>query len=169
MSPKPRKQGNSPSKPQSEVREGVVERDAPSKGNGNGASIVATSFKGPLPAPSLLKDYDSVVPGLAAQIVEWTTTQTTHRQEMETRSIGIDEKLSTWYIVETILGQVLGFIVALFVLFAAIYLAMHDKQVAASALGTVGFGSMVIAFITGRKKRTNADAAEKSAKEKPKK
>lgn len=166
MSPKPRKPANNPANPNPEVREGTVERVQPSKkGQGNG-SLVATKFQGPLPPPSLLQDYDNVVPGLAAQIVEWTTSQTAHRQQIEERAIGIDEKLSTWYIVEVILGQLLGFIIAILVLAAAVYLAMQGKEVAAGILGTVGFSSMVIAFITGRRKRT-ASEGEPAKQEKP--
>ncbi|WNF56043.1 DUF2335 domain-containing protein [Pseudomonas sp. SG20052] len=139
-----------------------------SKPEGNGKKIVATSFQGPLPPPSLLRDYNDVVPGLAAKIVDWTTSQTSHRQEMEERAIGIDEKLSTWYVVEIMIGQLLGFLIALSVIIAVVYMAMNGKELAAGALGTIGFGSMVAAFITGRRKRVASEGNEKQEKKKPK-
>ncbi|HEJ2089505.1 TPA: DUF2335 domain-containing protein [Pseudomonas aeruginosa] len=166
MSQKPRKHRHTPQNHQADIREGVVEREQAAGGNGgNGQAIVTRSFKGPLPAPSLLKEYDSVVPGLAEKIVDWTTTQTSHRQEMEARSIRIDEKLSTWYIVEVLVGLILGFLIALLVLAASVYLALHDRELAATALGGLGFGSMVIAFITGRRKRDSSDDTEKATKD----
>lgn len=166
MRPKRKKPPANAVKPHPDVREGLVERE--SKPEGNAKNIVATSFQGPLPPPSLLRDYDDVVPGLAAKIVEWTTSQTAHRQLMEERSIGIDEKLSTWYVAEIMIGLLLGFLIAVSVILAVIYLAMNGKEIAAGALGTIGFGSMVAAFITGRRKRTASEANDKQEKKKAK-
>jgi uncharacterized membrane protein len=165
MQPKRKKPTASAVNTHPDVREGLVERE--SKPAGNGKNIVATSFQGPLPPPSLLRDYDDVVPGLAAKIVEWTTSQTAHRQKMEERAIGIDEKLSTWYIAEIMIGLLLGFLIAVSVILAVIYLAMNGKEIAAGALGTIGFGSMVAAFITGRRKRVAGEESSKQEKKKP--
>jgi uncharacterized membrane protein len=161
MSQKPKKQNTSPAK-SPEIREGSVERER-SKPSG---VVTTRSFQGPLPSPGLLREYEQVVPGLAAQIVDWTTSQTSHRQMMEKRAIAIDEKLSTWYIVEVILGLLLGFCVAGLVVWAVIELAKSNHEIAAGALGTIGFGSMVIAFITGRRRRVSE---KKSSDSKPEK
>jgi hypothetical protein len=85
---------------------------------------------------------------------------------MEARSIRIDEKLSTWYVVEIILGLFLGFLIAVSVILAVIYLALNGKEIAAGALGTIGFGSMVAAFITGRRKRAASEGDGKQDKKK---
>jgi len=140
---------------------GTVERIQQSKSN---STLVAHSFQGPLPPPSLLADYDAIVPGLAAQIVEWTTSQTEHRQQIEKRAISIDEKLSTAYVIETLLGQFFAFVLTLGILAATVYLAMHGQPAAAAALGTIGVGGIITAFIVGRKTRVADDPQEKKPK-----
>jgi uncharacterized membrane protein len=132
------------------IREGKVEKQAP----GNGSRMVTTAFSGPLPSPDLLQHYEDIVPGLAADIVGWTTTQTAHRQQIENRAIGIDEKLSTWHIVERLIGQLFAFIIAISVLGTVIYLAMNGKETAAAAVGVIGFGGIISAFIYGRRQET---------------
>lgn len=145
-----------PNKPEAreEPRTGTIERERKRTG------MVTTAFQGPLPPPSLLSEYDSVVPGLAQEIVHWTTSQTAHRQGIESRSIAIDEKLSTWYVVEILVGQLFALIIALAVIGAVVYLALQGHEIAASAIGTVGFGGIIAAFITGRRKRTPSESEE---------
>lgn len=155
MSQKPKNVAPNKLDPRDEPRSGTVEREQQKRG-----SVVTTAFQGPLPPPSLLSEYDSVVPGLAQEIVHWTTSQTGHRQGIENRAMAIDEKLSTWYVVEILMGQFFALIIALAVIFAVVYLALNGHEVAASALGTVGFGGIIVAFITGRRKRAPTEEEE---------
>ncbi len=74
--------------------------------------------------------------------------------------MAIDEKMSTWYVVEILMGQFFALIIALSVIFAVVYLALNGHEIAASALGTVGFGGIIAAFITGRRKRTPTEDEE---------
>lgn len=136
---------------------GAVERVAAEKEEKR--MIMSSSFQGPLPPPNLLANYDDVVPGLASKIANWTTDQTDHRQSMESRAMAIDEKLSTWFIVETLLGQLFAFCIAIGVLGCSVYLALHDRDGVAIALGTIGFGSMVAAFLTGKRSRTASESS----------
>lgn len=144
-----------PNKPDNrqEPRSGTLERDRKQ-------TMVATAFQGPLPPPSLLQEYDSIVPGLAQEIVHWTTSQTAHRQGIEDRAMSIDEKLSTWYVVEVLLGQFFALIIAMTVIAAVVYLSLEGHEIAAGALGTVGFGGIIAAFITGRRKRTPSEGKD---------
>ena len=151
VSQKPKNVAPNRSEPRLEPRTGTIDRERKQTG------MVTTAFQGPLPPPSLLREYDSVVPGLAAEIVQWTTSQTAHRQGIESRSIGIDEKLSTWYIVEILLGQLFALLISLSVIASVVYLALQGHELAASAIGTVGFGGIIAAFITGRRKRTPSE------------
>lgn len=112
----------------------------------------------------MLAEYDAVVPGLAKNIVQWTTDQTAHRQQIESRAVAIDEKLSTWYIVETLLGQLFAFLITLAVLAGVVFLALNDKPAAATALGTLGFGGIITAFIVGRKIRASSEDPPKKPK-----
>lgn len=155
MSQKPRNVAPSKPDPRTEPRAGVVERERKQQ-----TGMVTTAFQGPLPPPSLLQEYDSIVPGLAKEIVHWTTSQTAHRQGIEDRAMAIDEKLSTWYVVEVIAGQLFALIIALTVIAAVVYLSLKGHEIAAGALGTVGFGGIIAAFITGRRKRTSSESKE---------
>lgn len=154
VSQKPKSVTPSKADARQEPRAGVVERERKQ------TSMVTTAFQGPLPPPALLEEYDAVVPGLAKEIVHWTTSQTAHRQGIEDRAMRIDEKLSTWYVVEILLGQLFGLIIAIAVIAAVVYLALEDHEIAAGALGTVGFGSIIAAFITGRRKRGSSEGKE---------
>ena len=155
MSQKPKSVTPKNPDPRLEPRAGVVERER------KHGSMVTTAFQGPLPPPSLLQEYDSVVPGLAQEIVHWTTSQTAHRQGIENRAMAIDEKMSTWYVVEVLLGQLFALIIGLTVIAAVVYLSLEGHEIAAGALGTVGFGGIIAAFITGRRKRTSSENKEK--------
>ena len=104
MSQKPKNVAPNKSEARVEPRTGTIDRERKQ------TAMVTTAFQGPLPPPSLLREYDSVVPGLAQEIVQWTTSQTAHRQGIESRSIAIDEKLSTWYIVEILMGQLFALV-----------------------------------------------------------
>lgn len=155
MSQKPKSVMANKPDPRQEPRSGVLEREKKKQ-----TSVVATAFQGPLPPPSLLLEYDAVVPGLAQEIVQWTTSQTAHRQGIEHRAMAIDEKMSTWYVVEVLLGQLFALIIALTVIAAVVFLALKGAEIAAGALGTVGFGGIIAAFITGRRKRTSSESKE---------
>lgn len=74
--------------------------------------------------------------------------------------MAIDEKMSTWYVVEVLLGQLFALIIALTVIAAVVFLALKGAEIAAGALGTVGFGGIIAAFITGRRKRTASESKE---------
>lgn len=126
-----------------------VERIAPQ--TQQHAQIIASSFQGPLPPPAILEDYDRINPGLANEIVAWARDETKHRHAMEQKAISIDERLAKSYVREILLGQIFGFIIAMAFLGAAIYLALRGYELAAAALGSLGIGSIVVAFIAGRK------------------
>lgn len=107
-------------------------------------------------------------PGLAAEIVAWARTETEHRHTMEKKAISIDERLAKSYVREVLLGQVFGFAIAIAFLAGALYLAVHGFQIAASALGTLGIGGIVAAFVAGRKQPPSPEDGAGAGPEKPK-
>ncbi|MEN2982049.1 MAG: DUF2335 domain-containing protein [Thermus sp.] len=50
-----------------------------------GERTLGLFFRGPLPPPAMLQEYDRVVPGLAERIIRQFERQSEHRQEMERR------------------------------------------------------------------------------------
>ncbi|MCO7608620.1 hypothetical protein [Pseudomonas saponiphila] len=74
--------------------------------------------------------------------------------------MSIDEKLSTWYVVEILVGQLFALLISLAVIAAVVYLALEGREIAASAIGAVGFSGIIVAFITGRRKRASSENNE---------
>jgi len=69
------------------------------------------SFSGPLPAPVILKEYDTIVPGLASRIVEMAEKEQAHRHQYENQTIEIQKS-----------GQSKGFYIAMAVIVGGIVL-----------------------------------------------
>ena len=92
------------------------------------AYVQSISFRGPLPPPALLKDYDKVKPGLADTIVEMATGEQDHRHRWESSSLEAhlaDRRLGLW----------LGFAITVIGAVAAVAVAsLGHPWVAASAL-----------------------------------
>lgn len=62
---------------------GQVEESPPRNAGGVLQRRVTATFEGPLPPPGLLKAYDEVVPGSAAEIIAMAHKQSNHRQDLE--------------------------------------------------------------------------------------
>jgi len=55
---------------------------------------IAEVFSGPLPPPSVLSQYNQVVPGAAERIIAMAESQSEHRQQLENKVIESDIKNS---------------------------------------------------------------------------
>jgi len=109
--------------------------------------IVSTEiFSGPLPAPKTLKEYDQIMPGLANRIVTMAENQSAHRQQLENIVIRSDRRNS-------LLGLVIGGIVALSVLVVGAYLITIGEHYAGTFLCTTDLISLAGIFVYGNKKR----------------
>lgn len=51
-------------------------------------------YRGPLPPPAMLNDYNSVLPGLAARIVQMAENEQNHAHRMQ-----------RWYVISRFTGQ----------------------------------------------------------------
>lgn len=101
-------------------------------------------YKGDLPHPDTLKGYNSLYPEAAKRIIDNGISESEHRRKMENIYIKNNSKAY-------ILGQVLGFIIALFVVGCGTFLIFTGKQVAGSIMtGATALG--VIGLFTGQKK-----------------
>jgi uncharacterized membrane protein len=111
-------------------------------------------YKGPLPSPSLLKEFDSVVPGCAERIIRMAEEQSNHRQFLEKTVIVGDSKRANH-------GLWVGGAIAVLFLVGAVFLIHEGHDWAGVALGSVDLVGIVGAFIYGTRSR-KAERSEKA-------
>ncbi len=107
---------------------------------------VESFFSGPLPHPQLLSEYDRIVPGSAAKIIEMAVSQSEHRKSLETKVIESNisnSRLGLWF----------GLIIGVVGIIAGAFLALNDKQAAGTIIGGTSLGSLVGVFIYGSQQR----------------
>jgi uncharacterized membrane protein len=122
---------------------------------------VRESFRGPLPPPKVLAEYDRVLPGLAERIVVRAEKEQKFRHDATNRQISI---ASTGQFLSTgvaVFGQILAFLVSLIVLGGGIYLLTQDKDVEGLGALLLGLATLTAAFITARV--TQNKSADKDA------
>jgi len=102
------------------------------------------SFSGPLPPPSVYGQYEQILEGAADRILILAEKNAEHRKEMNSKIVNADIKRS-------LIGQILGFILSIFFIGAAIYCAYLNQPFPASVLGVGGFSSIISIFVLGRK------------------
>ena len=96
--------------------------------------VEAASFSGPLPPPTMYREYENALPGSAERILVMAEKEQSHRIAWETEALSASGQ-------ETKRGQWLGFAIAAACLGAAIFLAVSGREVVASiALGAGAVG-----------------------------
>ena len=103
---------------------------------------------GPLPPPVVLEQYNQTVPGAAERIIKMAEDQSAHRMRLESQVISTDTRNST-------MGVVFALIITLGVLTLAAYALKLGQTLTGGFLGTLGIGSIVVAFIYGTRSRQN--------------
>lgn len=104
------------------------------------------SFSGPIPHPQILSEYERIVPGSAAKILDMAVSQSEHRKSLEIKVISTNinnSKLGLWF----------GLIIGLAGICAGTILSLHDKQIAGSVIGGGALVSLVGVFIYGSQQR----------------
>lgn len=125
-----------------------------------------TSYSGPIPSPEILLGYERALPGLAERIIRMAEQETAHRHKTEKDIIAIQEKDMKEARSEVRRGQHYAFVLCLaaITLGAGAIFAGHDT--AGATLGTVGLGSLVTAFVVGRKAQQAVEREKPEGKEK---
>ena len=101
---------------------------------------------GPLPHPSILEEYDRVLPGAAERILTMAESQSNHRQALETKYLGTESRNS-------LLGIICGLLLGLVGLSAAGICIYAGQGLPGAALGGVTLGSLVGTFVYGTSQR----------------
>lgn len=106
-------------------------------------------FRGPLPHPGVLREYDTVVPGLAREIVDQWKGETSHRHKTIDALRETDNEASRAFYRAELIGQVIAGILFLGILAVVAY-AIAEHQTAIGVAGVVAAGGSVIWAIRRR-------------------
>ena len=109
-----------------------------------------TAFRGPIPSPEMLREYNSVVPGLADRIVQMAIDEQNFRhegfrQEQALQVEGLREGAKI-----TRLGQHYAVSLALICVISGVILLSLDKKVEGLWLCLGPLAALTVAFMTGK-------------------
>jgi len=104
--------------------------------------ISSQTFRGPLPPPEILVQYNDAVPDGAERIIVMAETQAKHRMALESRVVDADIKRANW-------GLAAGFVVAIAGLVASCLMVVGGHEVAGLVLGSLDLVSLVAVFVYG--------------------
>lgn len=92
----------------------------------------------PLPHPEVLEGYDYVIEGSAERILSMFEREQRHRHEWESRALKIHS-------FSTVLGQILGFFIAVSVFVSAIVIGLYGDTNTAAFIWVFGLAIIVMA------------------------
>ena len=100
-------------------------------------------FKGPLPPPEVLGNYEKILPGAAERILSMAEKQSNHRQSMEKRIIYSET-------FQAKLGMVFAFLIVIVALTAGLLLTLNNRPVGGLVSLIAAVGVIVSTFILRR-------------------
>ena len=117
------------------------------------SQFVSITYEAPLPPPTMLAEYEQVMPGISERLVTGMEQQRVHRQGLENRKIDAD-------IASERKGQNYAFAIAALALIGSFYLIATGKDRAGIYLFITTFASLVTVFVIGKVKQSR-DLAQK--------
>lgn len=117
------------------------------------ASVAATSWSGPLPAPADLRQYDATLPGAANRIMQLAEQQQSHRHSIEAGALEIARTTIISDSRRSYLGIILGFIIAMTGLLGGVFLIAIGRGGFGLTLGLASLIGLVAVFVYGAQSR----------------
>ena len=102
-------------------------------------------FSGPLPPPSLLRQYEENFSGAAERVVAMAEKEQDHRHKIERRALTSDSIIR-------VLGMVFAFLITLVALGAAAWLATQGYEFLGGILGLGGISLIIARFLRSTSK-----------------
>lgn len=100
------------------------------------------TYSGPIPHPDILRGYEEVLSGSADRILKMTEKQLDHR-------IAIENKLVHGENQSRLLGQIAGFIIAIFGLGGSVFLGYNGKTWESGIMSGGTLAGLVAVFVKG--------------------
>lgn len=104
---------------------------------------IASYFKGPLPPPDILRQYNDIVKDGAERIFNRYEAQSSHRMQLEDHAVKEELKQSSR-------GQLFGFVISIFGLGLAGLLAYLGHEAIAGIIGGSTIVSLATVFVVGK-------------------
>ena len=93
-----------------------------------------------LPSPEILEAYDAVLKGSATRIIELFEREQIHRHQWEYRALKTHQ-------LSTVLGQLLGFLIAVAIFVSATIIGMHGNASVAAFIWVFGMAIVTMAAL----------------------
>jgi uncharacterized membrane protein len=118
-------------------------------------------YQGPVPHPSLLKQFDDIVPGTAARMIALAEDESRHRRHQEelvnsgniaaqAKQLAIADYQTKAVFRSDMIGQIAGIAVSLSCIAGAVYLATQGQWKVAIALAALPTAAVIQAFFAKR-------------------
>lgn len=125
-------------------------------------AVHSVEFQGPLPSPSMLEEFDRVVPGLARKIVDRSELEMQHRHKMEKQALNAQIEDRRAHRNSEGRGQLMAFVIVLIVFGTGIYLILNGYPRIGGTLVTSTVVILAGAFLAGRLPKTQKTNQEES-------
>lgn len=117
------------------------------------AMVSRTAFRGPLPPPAMLREYNDIVPGAAERILERSEKEQAHRHRVTEKSVdGAIRKDRR--------GQWMAYSITLIILAIATVFSLKGQTVFAGTLITVDLIGLASVFAIGRISKSSSDTED---------
>lgn len=111
-------------------------------------AVHSAKFEGPLPHPSILREYDEIYPGLAERIVANWEKEIEHRHTLEQNVVKAEIEAQKHIPKEIRRGQYLAFVLSLGFLVAGVYMVAINQPIAGTVVSGTGFVGIIMAFLS---------------------
>jgi len=105
------------------------------------------SHSGPLPSPQTLEGYEKIVPTSANRLIVMAEKQSNHR-------MNIEKEVITGQLSQSKLGQIFGFIIAVFALSLSFILSLYGHITVAGIIGGATVVGLVTVFVIGKRSQS---------------
>jgi uncharacterized membrane protein len=109
-------------------------------------SVHERTHSGPIPDAETLEKYDSVIPNGADRIMKMAENQSEHRISIEKKVVGSQS-------MQSIIGQIFGFLTGLFGIGCGTFLAYSGESTVGGVIAGGTVVSLVSVFVLGRKRQ----------------
>jgi uncharacterized membrane protein len=108
-------------------------------------------YSGPVPPPSMLREYDTVQPGFADRLISMAEKEQVHRQELQKTAMKGE-------IAKDKRGQDYALTISIMIILGSIGLIYTGHEISGSILAGSTLLGLAYIFITGRKMDQDSDA-----------